>query len=142
FLNSYAVELSEVGRSEEAKNISTLVCSSPFAPYDPEWRKTLSEINQKMPRRSVVKIGLPEHQEHEEEYEPEPAANVLAFPRAKPYIPSTHLDTASLGEIDVTAIELLAIILRGVLKGRATEEEINKICNTFFFALKNLFDDE
>ena len=48
YLNSYAVELSEVGRMEEAKNISTLVCSSPFGTYDPEWRKTLSGIKQNL----------------------------------------------------------------------------------------------
>ena len=142
YMNSLAVELGEAGRLEEAKNVSGLVVASPFAPHYPEYRETYSEINQRLPRRSVVKIGLPEPREHEEEYEPEPAANVVPFPRAKPYIPSTHLDTASLGEVDVTAIELLAIILRGVLKDRATDEEINKICNTFFFALKNLFDDE
>lgn len=141
-LNSLAVELGEVGRLEEASNVSGLVIASPFAPHYPEFRETYSEINQRFPRRqSVVKIGFPEPQEHEE-YKPQPAANVPAFPRAKPYIPSTHLDTASLGDIDVTAIELLALILGGVLKDRATEEEINKICNTFFFALKNLFDAE
>lgn len=31
---------------------------------------------------------------------------------------------------------------RAVLKDRTTEEEINKICNAYFFALKNLFNDE
>jgi len=145
YMNSLAVELGEVGRLEEARNVSSLVIASPFAAHYPEYRETYSEINQRLPRRqSVVRIGLPERQDIEEEYEPEPelAANVVAFPRAKPYIPSTHLDTDSLGDIDVTGIQLLAIILRAVLKDRTTEEEINKICNAYFFALKNLFDDE
>lgn len=76
YINSLAVQFGEVGRLEEARNVSASVVAFPFAPHYPE------------------------------------------------------------------TIELLAIILRVVLKDRTTKEEINKICNTFFFALKNLFEDE
>lgn len=44
YLNSLAVELSEVGRLEEARNISQIVISSPFAPAYPEWSETNDEI--------------------------------------------------------------------------------------------------
>lgn len=60
YMNSLAVELSEAGRLEEASNVSGLVVASPFAPRYPEYRETYSEINQRLPRRSMVRIGLPE----------------------------------------------------------------------------------
>lgn len=44
-LNSYAVELGEVGRLEEARNISRRVLASPFAFAYPEWRETSGEVN-------------------------------------------------------------------------------------------------
>jgi hypothetical protein len=40
YMNSFAVELCEVGRLEEAKNVSLIVLASPFAPAYPEWRET------------------------------------------------------------------------------------------------------
>lgn len=45
FLNSYAVELIENGRCEEASNVSNIVVASSFAPYYPEWQETNSEAN-------------------------------------------------------------------------------------------------
>ncbi|HST19791.1 MAG TPA: hypothetical protein VLR90_01630, partial [Blastocatellia bacterium] len=43
-LNSYSVELGEVGRTDEAEHVSRLTIASPFAPYYPEWQSTFSEI--------------------------------------------------------------------------------------------------
>jgi tetratricopeptide (TPR) repeat protein len=40
FLNSYAVELGEAGRLQEARNVSSLVQSSPFIHAYPEWQET------------------------------------------------------------------------------------------------------
>ena len=56
YMNSFAVELGEVGRLEEAKNVSQIVLASPFAPAYPEWRETQDEIELKGRRasRSVV----------------------------------------------------------------------------------------
>ncbi|HEX5735276.1 MAG TPA: tetratricopeptide repeat protein [Blastocatellia bacterium] len=45
FLNSYAVELAEVERLEEARNISNIVLASPYAFAYPEWRETSDEID-------------------------------------------------------------------------------------------------
>jgi hypothetical protein len=53
-LNSYAVELGEIGRKEEARNISKVVLASPFAFAYPEWRETAEEL--KGPNRSFVVI--------------------------------------------------------------------------------------
>ena len=56
YLNSLAVELCEVGRLEEARNISQIVLASPFAPAYPEWSETNDEIARRSRRasRSVV----------------------------------------------------------------------------------------
>ena len=40
YLNSYAVELGEVGRIEEAQNVCNIVLASPFINAYPEWRET------------------------------------------------------------------------------------------------------
>jgi hypothetical protein len=44
YMNSLAVELFEVGRLEEAKNVSQIAVASPFARAYPEWRETRNEI--------------------------------------------------------------------------------------------------
>ncbi len=54
-LNSYAVELAGAGRKYEARNISQIVISSPFAFAYPEWQETASDL--KEPNRSLVIIG-------------------------------------------------------------------------------------
>ena len=45
FLNSYAVELIENGRHDEAGSVSNIVVASPFAPHYPEWHETNTEAN-------------------------------------------------------------------------------------------------
>jgi tetratricopeptide (TPR) repeat protein len=45
YLNSFAVELGEAGRIEEAQNICKVVLASPYAFAYPEWRETSDEIN-------------------------------------------------------------------------------------------------
>jgi hypothetical protein len=56
YMNSLAVELTEVGRLEEAENVSQIVLASPFAPAYPEWRETSNEIalRQRRPSRNTV----------------------------------------------------------------------------------------
>jgi tetratricopeptide (TPR) repeat protein len=44
YLNSLAVELGEVGRIEEAQNISNIVLASPYAFAYPEWRETEQDL--------------------------------------------------------------------------------------------------
>ena len=58
-LNSYAVELSEVGRSHEAERVSSLVVTSPLAHRYRQWQETWSEIRSKRKRRSTVAISRP-----------------------------------------------------------------------------------
>jgi tetratricopeptide (TPR) repeat protein len=54
FLNSYAVELGIAGHKQEARNISQLVLTSPFAYAYPEWQQTAEDL--KGPNRSFVVI--------------------------------------------------------------------------------------
>jgi hypothetical protein len=44
YLNSLAIELSEVGRTAEAQNICRITLASPLARAYPEWHETASEI--------------------------------------------------------------------------------------------------
>lgn len=44
YLNSFSVELLEVGRFEEAHNVCKIVLASPYAFAYPEWRETGAEI--------------------------------------------------------------------------------------------------
>jgi tetratricopeptide (TPR) repeat protein len=55
FLNSYAVELAEVGRLYEASNVIQIVVNSPYFSRFLNWRETSDEIERKRYRlRSVV----------------------------------------------------------------------------------------
>lgn len=49
-LNSFAVELDEVGRADEAIGAINIALASPFAAAYPEWRETRAEIEQKKTR--------------------------------------------------------------------------------------------
>lgn len=71
-LNSYAVELGEVGRKQEARQITHMVLASPFAFAYPEWRETAEEL--KVANRSSVAIHS----------SPQPARNVLFMPVVEP----------------------------------------------------------
>jgi AraC-like DNA-binding protein len=84
-LNSYAVELSEVGRLQEAESISSLVIASPLARHYPEWHATLSDVRSKRKRRSTVTISRPQV---EQPYwnEPEAPENALQTARIQTVI--------------------------------------------------------
>ncbi len=86
YLNSYAVELSEVGRLQEAGNVSQLVIDSPFIQYYPEWQETHSEIKRKQyKRRSTVSVSIPKSKptpKAKPVKEPN-LARILKFPQPK-----------------------------------------------------------
>ena len=58
-LNSYAVELGEVGRLDEAHNVCKIVLASPYAFAYPEWRETWNELQIRSYRtpRSFVPVS-------------------------------------------------------------------------------------
>jgi tetratricopeptide (TPR) repeat protein len=88
YLNSYAVELGETGRKDEARNISRVVLASPFAHAYPEWQETARDL--KEPNRSFVAVPSIEPEPVEIEAtqshhasEPDQPATILAFPKLK-----------------------------------------------------------
>jgi hypothetical protein len=56
YLNSFAVELAEVGRLEEASNICDVLLASPYVFAYPEWRETAEEIRLKLYRSRSVSV--------------------------------------------------------------------------------------
>jgi tetratricopeptide (TPR) repeat protein len=58
YLNSFAVELAEVGRLEEARNISEKVNASPLASSYREWRETREEIEVRARRTSRNTLAI------------------------------------------------------------------------------------
>lgn len=61
-LNSLAVELSELGRLEEAQRASDITIASPYAPAYPQWQETRDEIAMKSQRASrafITNVKLP-----------------------------------------------------------------------------------
>ncbi len=138
FLNSYALELSETAQLQEAKNIATLVCNSPFGPYETAWQKTLSGINQKLYKsRSTVSVAIPKPQPEpvaEPVAEPEPEtsmARVIKFPKAK------AVEFQGVEVPTLTPIEWLAVLLKTMFRGRVTDEEINRLCTVYFELIQN-----
>jgi hypothetical protein len=136
-LNSYAVELCEAGRLAEATNISKFVAASPFVAYYPEYRETISKVNQRTAKkRSTVSINLPDP----EPEEVRPTAKVIPFPikkasqdlQAKPDQPGEGF----------TPMHLLRFILKSVLKEQVNDEQIEKICSVFYNTLKEWWPDE
>ena len=58
YMNSLAVELGEVGRLEEAENVSRIVLASPYAGAYPEWRDTRDEIQLRGRRASRSTVAF------------------------------------------------------------------------------------
>lgn len=56
FLNSYAVELCDSNRAEEAKQVANVIGASPFISRYPEWQETISEIASRRKRSSTIAV--------------------------------------------------------------------------------------
>jgi tetratricopeptide (TPR) repeat protein len=82
YLNSYAVELMEIGRIDEATNISKIVLASPYAFAYPEWRETGADIAR---RGYKSRSSVPVIQSF---LEPEKIQNVLYMPEPCPALDS------------------------------------------------------
>lgn len=146
YLNSYAVELSEVGQLEEAKNMSTLVCSSPFAPYDKEWQETYSEIKQKLYKsRSTVSVSIPKSKptlkpKAKPVAEPN-LAKILMFPKAKAKEFYNGMEMPEL-----TPIQWLAAMLKTKFGPFIevfipdADEEIDRFCETYLDFVITFYD--
>jgi hypothetical protein len=138
YLNSYAVELAELGRLEEAGNAALIAASSPLAAYNPEWQETFSEVSQKLYKsRSSVTIPAPKQQPEVEE--PQRRDNVIAFPRRE--APAGDiLDTLNKPDtISLNPLQLLGVLLKIVLKDNITDEQIERICDVYYELIREYY---
>ncbi len=146
YLNSYAVELSETGQLEKARNISTLVCNSPFAPYDRAWQETQSEVNQKLHKsRSTVAVSIPKSKP-QVKAKPKPAqepnlAKILQFPKpkAKEFYKGMEMP-------DLTPIQWLAAMMKTKFGAFIkvfipdADDEIDRFCATYLDFVITFYD--
>ena len=56
FLNSYASELSESNRTEEAEQVANVIAASPFISRYPEWQETVLEIRERRKRPTMIAV--------------------------------------------------------------------------------------
>lgn len=124
YLNSYAVELGEAGRLQEARNVSRLVLASPFIHAYPEWQETARDL--KEPSHSFVTVPSIKREaetiETQHASEPSQPARVISFPELKeapqPKKPDrlTPQEHARLTESDKREL-ILAAIRSGAITG-------------------------
>jgi hypothetical protein len=130
FLNSYAFELGEASRKEEARNIIKHVLASPFAPAYPEWQETAKELKES--NRSFVAVPLIKREAVESETHPaskqEQPARVLSFPQLTvaplPKKPE-RVEPQEFGRM--TSNEKREMILAAVRSGAISESKYNKL---------------
>jgi len=133
FLNSYAFELNEAGRMDEAENVSRITIASPFAPYYPEWQATYSEIRSKRKRPRYVQAKaerqLSSQQTALEIYEPdiEPDTNLLPFRKRQP----THSLPSLYSHVEATGNQYTTRQKRSLI--------VDIVCNLNEVALDRLF---
>ena len=88
--NSYATELAEIGKTEQAQKAIEPVILSPYTPYYPNWPETAKEIQEKSSRKSMVIFNrsnviyypFGEIEETQEIEETEPEETEPSFPHA------------------------------------------------------------
>ena len=160
-LNSLAVELCEVGRIEEARNVSRIVLASPFAAAYPEWRETSDEIELRgwRPSRSTVAVSqiAPVTQEANEiknlvtlptawrdspapepTAESQPPARVIKFPSRTPSM-SEQNDKEQLEPIQkrrLVADKLYEMFMASLEDGPIDVELVEKLWNVYLESRK------
>jgi tetratricopeptide (TPR) repeat protein len=133
-LNSYAVELGEVGRKDEARNVMRVVLASPYAFAYPEWRETAEEL--KPSRRSMVTVGaspynvlaMPEREHGEQiSLQPKPA-RVLNFARLKKKMDKKDKDQKTKKAVeDMTKQDLGWELIGLITENHASEEQLRQL---------------
>jgi hypothetical protein len=130
-LNSYAVELGEVGRKQEARNISRIVLASPLALVYPEWRDTAEDL--KPANRAFISVPQIEYRyvkasQPATETEKKKPASVVAFPPLKEAPPPQKPDRLTPREInELTASQKRELILTAIRTSPALESDYDKM---------------
>jgi tetratricopeptide (TPR) repeat protein len=131
YLNSFAVELDDSGRTEEARNVISLVLSTPYVKHYLNWIDTGKEIYKKSYRSSTM--SMPKVRFEKAEEIPEPIqeiqpANVIAFPPLKeapePEMPEPLTPQESR---DLPLSEKRELILAAIRASEFSEFEYDKL---------------
>jgi tetratricopeptide (TPR) repeat protein len=131
YLNSFAVELSDSGRAEEARNVINLVLSTPYVRHYSNWLDTGKEIYRKSYRSSIV--SMPKVRFEKPELNPEPKqeirpASIISFPRLKEAPEPQMLEPMTPQEIrELTLSEKREFILAAIRIGEMSEFEYDKL---------------
>jgi tetratricopeptide (TPR) repeat protein len=136
FLNSYAVELGEIGRKQEARNISRVVLASPFIHAYPEWQETAQEL--KEPSRASISVPQIEREPVEVEIKETPHASaeakpikpgrVVAFPELKEAPEPKRPDPLNPQELEgMTLADKREFLLAAIRTQLLSESEYDKL---------------
>ncbi|HVG19358.1 MAG TPA: hypothetical protein VNI02_09905 [Blastocatellia bacterium] len=129
YLNSLATELSEVGRKDEARNISRIVLASPFIHAYPEWQETARDL--KEPNRAFISVPEIEREQAKVEsiesrlaskqYRPR---RVIPFPPLKEAPKPTRPKRVTPQEFgDMTADQRAELVLAAIRGGAVRESD-------------------
>jgi tetratricopeptide (TPR) repeat protein len=150
YLNTLAVELTEAGRLEEAKNAARIALASPFAYAYPEWRDTLDEIEHRELRASRSTIAVSQRDPTETnlaklpprpresamtvpEGQSQPLARIIKFPARTPSTSELNQRSEELELLDKRRIvseklyEMFLSALDGAAVNRELVEELYKV---------------
>ena len=133
YLNSYALELGEAGRKQEARNISRVMLASPFIQAYPEWQETARDL--KEPDRSSVVVSSiileqarPETTATRHASQPEQPASVVSFPPLKEAPPPQKPERLTPRELnELTASEKGELILAVIKSGTLRDDDYDKL---------------
>ena len=138
FLNSYALELSEGGRNEEAGQVGNVVAASPFISRYREWQETLSEVRSKRKSRSTVAVSLPIVRERQE---PRIQA-IIDFMSRNLHRKISLADLATVGNLSRSYLSDLFKSETGVSPGtyliRLRMEKARQLLRTTFLSIKQI----
>jgi hypothetical protein len=130
YLNSFAVELNDSGRTEEARNVINLVLSTPYVRHYPNWLDTGKEVYRNSYRSSTVSMPKVRYEKAEEtpeltqEIQP---ASVIAFRSLKEAPEPQMPDKLSPQEIsELSSSQKRELVLAAIRSGEYTPSDYNK----------------
>lgn len=151
YLNTLAVELTEAGRLEEAKNATRIALSSPFAHAYPEWRDTLDDIEHRELRasRSTIAVSKRDHTETNlatlprrpretamtpPEGQSQPVARIIKFPIRSPSSSELNQRSEELEPFDkrrIVSEKLYEMFLSAIDDAPLNRELVEELYKTF-----------
>jgi hypothetical protein len=131
YLNSFAVELDDTGRTEEARNVINLVLSTPYVKHYSNWIDTGKEIYKKSYHSSVMsmpKVRFEKAIERPELTQEIQPASVIAFRSLKEAPEPQMPDKLSPKEIsELSSSQKRELILAAIRAGTYTPSDYDKL---------------